>query len=164
MPLTRRVTPCFMRGNRTPTLPRSFGNRQGAVADSRNGAGNGSRLYEVNIQVWMRRCGRGQRTRSRVSGLAGGTALSVPTEPERPPPESEPDSEPPAGQSESEASTRGARARARWPRSTAHTETVTMAAGRADSESESPHANTRPASPAPARRRRARLSLSVVTA
>ena len=30
----------------------SFGNRQGAVADSRNGAGNGSRLYEVNIWLW----------------------------------------------------------------------------------------------------------------
>ena len=45
------LTPCFVRGNRTPTLPHSFGNRQGAVADSRTGAGNGSRLYEVNI--WM---------------------------------------------------------------------------------------------------------------
>ena len=28
------------------------------MADSRNGAGNGSRLYEVNI--WMLRYGRGQ--------------------------------------------------------------------------------------------------------
>ena len=37
------LTPCFVRGNKTPTLPNSFGNRQGAVADSRNdGAGNGS--------------------------------------------------------------------------------------------------------------------------
>ena len=43
------LTSCFVRGNRTPTLPHSFGNRQGAVADSRNGAGNGSRLYELNI-------------------------------------------------------------------------------------------------------------------
>ena len=34
---------------RTPTLPHSFGNSQGAVADSRNGAGNGSRPYEVTI-------------------------------------------------------------------------------------------------------------------
>ena len=41
------LTPCFeVRGSRTPALPRSFGNSQGAVADSRNGAGNGSRLYE----------------------------------------------------------------------------------------------------------------------
>ena len=46
------LTPCFVRGNRTPTLPHSFGNRQGALADSRNGAGNGSRLYEVNIWMW----------------------------------------------------------------------------------------------------------------
>ena len=44
--------------HRTPTLPHSFGNRQGAVADSRNGAGNGPRLYEVNI--WKLRYGRGQ--------------------------------------------------------------------------------------------------------
>ena len=43
------LTPYFVRGKRTPTLPLSFGNSQGAVADSRNGAGNGSRLYEVNI-------------------------------------------------------------------------------------------------------------------
>ena len=33
------LTPCFVRGNRTPTLPHSLGNRQGAVAYSRNGAG-----------------------------------------------------------------------------------------------------------------------------
>ena len=46
------LTPCFVRGNKTPTLPHSFGNRPGAVADSRNGAGNGSRLYEVNIWMW----------------------------------------------------------------------------------------------------------------
>ena len=47
------LTPCFVRGNRTPTLIHSFGNRQGAVADSRNGAGNCSRLYEVNIWMWL---------------------------------------------------------------------------------------------------------------
>ena len=42
------LTPCFVRGNRIPTLPHSVGtwNSQGAVADSRNGAGNGSRLYD----------------------------------------------------------------------------------------------------------------------
>ena len=59
------LTPCFVRGSRTPTLPHSFGNRQGAVADSRNGAGNGSRLYEVNI--WMWRYGRGQLLRVTVA-------------------------------------------------------------------------------------------------
>ena len=60
VPLTR----CFVRGNRTPTLsglPHSFGNRQGVVADSRNGAGKGSRLYELNIWVWRHGThGRGQ--------------------------------------------------------------------------------------------------------
>ena len=52
------LTPCFrvMPANRTPTPPHSFGNRQGAVADSRSGAGNSCRLYEVNI--WMWRYGR----------------------------------------------------------------------------------------------------------
>ena len=59
------LTPCFVRGKRTPTLPHSFGNHQGAVADSRNGAGNGSRLYEVNI--WMWRYGRGQPRRVTVA-------------------------------------------------------------------------------------------------
>ena len=56
------LTQCFERGNKTPTLPHSVGN-QGAVADSRNGAGNGSRPYKVNI--WM--CyGRGQPRRVTV--------------------------------------------------------------------------------------------------
>ena len=59
------LTPCFLQGNRTPTLPHSFGNSQGAVADSRNGAGNGSRLYEVNI--WMWRYCRGQPRRVTVA-------------------------------------------------------------------------------------------------
>ena len=56
------LTPCFVQGNRTPTLPHSFGNHQGAVAaaDSRNGAGNCSRIYEVSI--WMWRYGRGSAT------------------------------------------------------------------------------------------------------
>ena len=35
------------------------------MADSRNGAGNGSRLYEVNI--WMWRYGRGQPRRVTVA-------------------------------------------------------------------------------------------------
>ena len=52
------LTPCFVRGNRTPTQPHSFGNRQGAVADSRNGACNGSRLYEGIFWIWC--YGRGQ--------------------------------------------------------------------------------------------------------
>ena len=47
------LMPCFMQGNRSPTLLHSFGNRQVEVADSRNVAGNGSRLYELNIYIWM---------------------------------------------------------------------------------------------------------------
>ena len=41
-----------------PTLPNSVGNRQGAVADTRPNAGNGSRLYELSPWTW--RYGRGQ--------------------------------------------------------------------------------------------------------
>ena len=46
------LTPCFVRRNRTPTPPHSFGNSQGAV-------GNGSRLYE-RLNTWMWRYGRGE--------------------------------------------------------------------------------------------------------
>ena len=49
----------------TPTLPHSFENRQEGVADSRSGAGNSSRLYELNI--WMWRYGRGQPCRVTVA-------------------------------------------------------------------------------------------------
>ena len=49
---------CFVGGNSTPTLPHRFGNRQGAVADTSEERGNGSRLYELNL--WMWRYGRGQ--------------------------------------------------------------------------------------------------------
>ena len=48
---------CFMGSNRTPTLPHRFSGRQGAVADSSKGAGNRSRLYELNSLMW--RYGRG---------------------------------------------------------------------------------------------------------
>ena len=43
----------------------SFGIRQGAVADSKRGAGNGSRLYELNIWVW--RYGKGQPRRVTIA-------------------------------------------------------------------------------------------------
>jgi len=52
------LMPCYVGGNITPTLPHKFGDRQGAVADTSKGRGNGSRLYELN--VWMWRYGRGQ--------------------------------------------------------------------------------------------------------
>ena len=52
------LIPCFVAGNKHPTLPHSFGSRQGAIADTRPGAGNGSRLFELS--PWMWRCGRGQ--------------------------------------------------------------------------------------------------------
>ena len=52
--------PCFVQGNRTPTLPHSFGtsNCQGAVADSRKFTNSRNGLYELN--TWMSRYGRGQ--------------------------------------------------------------------------------------------------------
>jgi hypothetical protein len=52
------LMPCFIAGNKHPTLPHSLGSRQGAVADTRPGAGNGSRLFEMS--PWMWRYGRGQ--------------------------------------------------------------------------------------------------------
>ena len=52
------LIPCFVAGNKHPTLPHSFGSRQGAIADTRPGAGNGSRLFELS--PWMWRYGRGQ--------------------------------------------------------------------------------------------------------
>ena len=52
------LIPCFIDGNKYPMLPHSFGSRQGAVADTRPGAGNGSRLFEMS--PWMWSYGRGQ--------------------------------------------------------------------------------------------------------
>ena len=55
------LIPCFIGGNRHPTIPHSFRNdpRLGdASADTQRDRGNGSRLYEVNI--WMWRYGRGR--------------------------------------------------------------------------------------------------------
>ena len=45
---------CFVGGNRTPTLTHCLSGSQRAVADSSKGAGNDSRLYELN--TWMWRC------------------------------------------------------------------------------------------------------------
>jgi hypothetical protein len=52
------LMPCYMRVNPHPTLPNSFGDRDGAKADTSRGRGNGSRLYELNL--WMWHYGRGQ--------------------------------------------------------------------------------------------------------
>lgn len=52
------LIPCFIAGNKHPTLPHSIGSRQGAVADTRPDAGNGSRLFELS--PWMWTYGRGQ--------------------------------------------------------------------------------------------------------
>ena len=52
------LIPCFIASNIRPTLLHSFGSRQGAIADTRPGAGNGSRLFELS--PWMWRYGRGQ--------------------------------------------------------------------------------------------------------
>ena len=45
------LMPCCMRGNPHPTLPNSFGDRDGAKADTSRGRGNGSRLYELKVTV-----------------------------------------------------------------------------------------------------------------
>ena len=55
------LIPCFIGGNRYPTIPHRFKDdrRLGdASADTQRDRGNGSRLYEVNI--WMWRYGRGR--------------------------------------------------------------------------------------------------------
>ena len=54
------LIPCFVAGNKHPTLPHSFGSRQGAIANTRPGAGNGSRLFELS--PWMWGYGRGHRS------------------------------------------------------------------------------------------------------
>ena len=74
---TCRIVLCsWLRSHTIRPLPHSFGNRQEVVADSRNGAGSGSRLYEVNI--WMWRYGRGQPRRVTVAeaGLQRKDAIS----------------------------------------------------------------------------------------
>jgi hypothetical protein len=52
------MMPCFVGGNSTPTRPHRFGDSDGAVADTSVGRGNGSRLYELNLWMWL--YGRGQ--------------------------------------------------------------------------------------------------------
>ena len=62
------LIPCYIGGNRYPTIPYRFKDDQrlgDASADTQRDKGNGSRLYEVNI--WMWRYGRG---RSRMVSIA----------------------------------------------------------------------------------------------
>ena len=62
------LIPCFIGGNRYPTIPHSFKDDQrlgDASADTQLDRGNGSRLYEVNIWMW----GYGQG-RSRMVSIA----------------------------------------------------------------------------------------------
>lgn len=61
------MMPCFVAGNTQPTIPyhfRSQRGRAGWAADTRPDAGNGSRLYELNL--WMWRYGRGQERKVTV--------------------------------------------------------------------------------------------------
>ena len=61
------MTPCFVAGNTQPTIPYRFRTqrgRDGWAADTRPDAGNGSRLYELNL--WMWRYGRGQERKVTV--------------------------------------------------------------------------------------------------
>ncbi len=49
------LTPCFIGGNRQPTIPHSFENDQrlgSTSADRQLDQGNCSRLYKVNIWTW----------------------------------------------------------------------------------------------------------------
>ncbi len=52
------LIPCFVAGNKHPTLQQSFGSRHGAIAYTRPGAGNGSRLFDLSPWMWL--YGRGQ--------------------------------------------------------------------------------------------------------
>ena len=55
------IIPCFVGGNTQPTIPYRFRTQRGRAAwaaDTRPDAGNGSRVYELNL--WMWRYGRGQ--------------------------------------------------------------------------------------------------------
>ena len=42
---------CYMCGNQHPTLPNSWGDCDGAKADTSRGRGNGSRLCELKVTV-----------------------------------------------------------------------------------------------------------------
>ena len=55
------MIPCFVGGNTQPTIPYRFRTQRGRAgwaADTRPDAGNGSRVYELNL--WMWRYSRGQ--------------------------------------------------------------------------------------------------------
>ena len=62
------LTPCFLDGNSTNTIPHSkrseSGNFPHGKCDSQPGAGNGSLVYEVNMPLW--RFGRGKSRRMSV--------------------------------------------------------------------------------------------------
>jgi hypothetical protein len=62
------LIPCFIGGNRHPTIPHRFKDdrRLGdASADTQRDRGNGSRLYELNIWMW-----RYGRSRPRMVSIA----------------------------------------------------------------------------------------------
>jgi hypothetical protein len=50
------LIPCYLRGNRTPTIPFSFRGDSAlgryAVADERPDSGSGSKLFELNVWMW----------------------------------------------------------------------------------------------------------------
>ena len=61
------MMPCFVEGNTQPTIPYRFRTQRGRAgwaADTSPDAGNGSRLYELNL--WMWRYGRGQERKVTV--------------------------------------------------------------------------------------------------
>jgi hypothetical protein len=61
------LMPCYISGNTHPTLPHRFSNRPGVTADFSMGRGNRSRLYELNLWVWLYASGWGQPHKVTVS-------------------------------------------------------------------------------------------------
>ena len=49
------LIPCSLRGNTNNTIPYSlrYDVQDGAAADSRHDSGTGSRLFEVNVWMWI---------------------------------------------------------------------------------------------------------------
>ena len=72
------LTPCFVQENRTPALPHSIGNRQGAAAAGMGLAscGNSSRLYELNNWMWRNGRGRPRQITVAEAELQWKTAIS----------------------------------------------------------------------------------------
>ena len=67
------MIPSFVAGNAHPTIPHSFRGRRlsGGMADTQPNRGTGSRLYEVNLWMWLYGRGRSERCRSESAWRQG---------------------------------------------------------------------------------------------